>query len=108
MSLRTPLIPILVLLAGAADALAGAAHAFSGYGPGGTLYVNVLPHRAEVTLDGKRIGVANDLQAALLVDTRAGTHRLTASAPGYETVTLPVQVVRAWTTRVRLTLIPVR
>lgn len=107
MSLRTLLIPILVLLAGAADALLGPAHAFSGYGPGGTLYVNVLPHFAEVALDGKRIGVANDLQAAL-VDTRVGVHRLTVSAPGYEPVTLPVQVVRAWTTRVRLTLIPVR
>jgi hypothetical protein len=33
-------------------------------------------------------------------------HRLTVTAPGYEPTTVLVRVVRDWTTRVRLHLIP--
>jgi hypothetical protein len=35
-------------------------------------------------------------------------HTLTIQAPGYEPTTVYVRVVRDWTTRVRLTLIPAR
>jgi len=79
----------------------------SGYSRGGALYINAFPHFAEVSLDGKPIGVANDLQAAL-VDARVGMHTLTVTAPGYQSITVPVRVVRDWATRVRLELIPGR
>ncbi|MEX2222312.1 MAG: PEGA domain-containing protein [Candidatus Rokuibacteriota bacterium] len=80
-------------------------YGFSGYSLGGALYINAFPHFAEVHLDGKLIGVANDLQASL-VDTRVGVHTLSVTAPGYETTTVRVRVVRDWATRVRLQLIP--
>lgn len=82
-------------------------YGYSGYSPGGALYINALPPNAEVRLDGALIGVANDLQASQ-VDARAGTHTLTFQAPGYEPTAVLVRVVRDWTTRVRLTLIPAR
>jgi hypothetical protein len=114
MSLRPFLLVIPLLVAGAASAGAAdgvlmghSAYGYSGYSPGGTLYVNALPYFAEVRLDDKPIGLANDLQAAL-VDARVGPHLLTVTAPGYEPVTVEVWVVRDWTTRVRLTLIPAR
>ncbi len=107
-------IALLALLIGAAPAAAAdtafmghSVYGYSGYSPGGALYVNAFPINAEVRLDGALIGVANDLQASV-VDTRAGTHRLSFTAPGYEPVTVLVQVVRDWTTRVRLTMIPAR
>jgi len=56
-------------------------------------------------VDGRPIGVANDLQASL-VDARVGVHALTVSAPGYRPTTVLVRVVRDWATRVRLQLIP--
>ena len=80
---------------------------YSGYSLGGAIYVNAFPYFADVSLNGKPIGIANDLQASL-VDTRAGVHALTVTAPGYEPATVYVRVVRDWTTRVRLTLIPAR
>lgn len=80
---------------------------YSGYSLGGAIYVNAFPYFADVSLDGKPIGIANDLQASL-VDTRTGVHELTVTAPGYEPTTVLVRVVRDWTTRVRLTLIPAR
>ncbi len=83
------------------------AQGYSGYSLGGGLYINALPIDAEVRLDGVRIGRANDL-AASIVDARVGPHQLSFSAPGYEPATGLVQVVRDWTTRVRLTLIPAR
>ena len=67
--------------------------------------MNAFPYFADVSLNGKPIGIANDLQASL-VDTRTGVHALTVTAPGYEPATVYVRVVRDWTTRVRLTLIP--
>ena len=82
-------------------------YGFSGYSLGGALYINAFPHFAEVHLDGKLIGVANDLQASL-VDTRIGVHTLSVTAPGYETTTVRVRVVRDWATRVRLQLVPAR
>jgi len=113
MSFRMFLIAIL-LVAGAVTACATApgismgghpVYGYSGYSSGGALYVNAFPSFAEVSLDGKPIGVANDLQASL-VDTRAGVHALTVSAPGYRPTTVLVRVVRDWATRVRLQLIP--
>ena len=110
------LAPLAAGLIVAAPAGAGAAgdgfmrysvYGYSGFGPGGALYINALPMDAEVRLDGVLIGVANDLQAGL-VDTKAGVHRLSFSAPRYEPTTVLVRVVRDWTTRVRLTLIPAR
>src|SRR5258705_7551710 len=80
-------------------------YGYSGYSSGGALYVNAFPSFAEGSLDGKPIGVANDLQASL-VDTRAGVHALTVSAPGDRPTTLLVRGVRDWATRVRLPLIP--
>ena len=80
---------------------------YSGYSLGGAIYVNAFPYFADVSLNGKPIGIANDLQASL-VDTRTGVHELTVTAPGYEPTTVLVRVVRDWTTRVRLTLIPAR
>lgn len=80
---------------------------YSGYSLGGAIYLNAFPYFADVSLDGKPIGIANDLQASL-VDTRTGVHALTVTAPGYEPTTVLVRVVRDWTTRVRLTLIPAR
>jgi hypothetical protein len=80
-------------------------HGYSGYSSGGALYVNAFPYFAEVSLDGRPIGVANDLQASL-VDARVGVHALTVSAPGYRPTTVLVRVVRDWATRVRLQLIP--
>jgi len=82
-------------------------YGYSGYSLGGALYINAFPYFAEVSLDGRPIGVANDLQASL-VDTRVGVHKLTLTAPGYEPTTVLVRVVRDWTTRVRVTLIPAR
>lgn len=77
----------------------------SGYSSGGALYINAFPYFAEVSLDGKPIGVANDLQASL-VDARVGVHAVTVSAPGYRPTTVLVRVVRDWATRVRLQLTP--
>jgi hypothetical protein len=109
-----PLIGLLAVLGGAAPATAAdtyfmghSVRGYSGYGPGGALYINAFPVNAEVRLDGVAIGVANDLEAAV-VDARPGLHRLSFTAPGYEPATVLVQVVRDWTTRVRLTLIPAR
>ena len=105
-------IPLVVggaASAGAADStfMGHSVYGYSGYSQGGALYINAFPHFAEVSLDGKPIGVANDLQAAL-VDTRVGVHRLTVTAPGYEPTTVLVRAVRDWATRVRLQLIPAR
>ncbi len=80
-------------------------YGYSGYSRGGALYINAFPSFAEVSLDGKPIGVANDLQASL-VDARVGLHALTVTAPGYRPATVLVRVVRDWSTRVRLQLIP--
>jgi hypothetical protein len=117
MSLRVVLIlipiPLLVAAvasgasAGDATSMRQSVHGYSGYSLGGALYINAFPSSAEVSLDGKPIGVANDLQASL-VDARAGVHALTVTAPGYEPATVLVRVVRDWATRVRLQLIPAR
>ena len=112
MSSRVFLIAIL-LVAGPASGAAAAdstymsqsGYHFSGYSLGGAIYVNAFPYFAEVSLDGKPIGVANDLQASL-VDARVGVHAVTVSAPGYQPATVLVRVVRDWTTRVRLNLTP--
>jgi PEGA domain-containing protein len=82
-------------------------YGYSGYSPGGSLYINALPSDAEVRLDGVVLGRANDLQARP-VEARAGMHTLTFEAPGYEPTRVLVRVIRDWTTRVRLTLIPSR
>ena len=82
-------------------------YGYSGYSPGGSLYINALPSDAEVRLDGVLIGQANDLQARP-VEAHAGVHTLTFQAAGYEPTSVLVRVVRDWTTRVRLTLIPAR
>jgi hypothetical protein len=113
MSLRVFLLSISLLLAAAvSDALAAdntymghSVYGYSGYSLGGALYINAFPHFAEVSLDGKPIGVANDLQASL-VDARVGVHALTLTAPGYQPATVLVRVVRDWVTRVRLQLVP--
>ena len=112
MSLRVLLISILLVAgpvrgASAADStyMGHPVYGYSGYSQGGGLYLNVFPYFAEVSLDGKPIGVANDLQASL-VDARVGVHALTVSAPGYRPTTVLVRVVRDWATRVRLQLIP--
>jgi PEGA domain len=115
MSLRVFLVVLPLLVAGTASGSAAAGttymghsvYGYSGYSLGGAIYINVFPYFAEVSLDGKPIGVANDLQASL-VDTRVGVHALTVTAPGYEPATVLVRVVRDWATRVRLTLIPAR
>ena len=105
-----------VLALAAAPAVARAAdnyfmghsvYGYSGYSQGGSLYINALPIDTEVRLDGVPIGFANDLQAAP-VETRPGVHTLTFQAPGYEPTTVLVRVVRDWTTRVRLNLVPAR
>jgi len=82
-------------------------YGYAGFSPGGALYINALPSNAEVRLDGVLVGLANDLQASV-VDARPGLHTLTFQAPGYEPTIVYVGVVRDWTTRVRLTLIPTR
>ena len=106
----------LVLLPAAAPTGARAAdnyfmghsvYGYSGYSQGGSLYINALPIDAQVRLDGVPIGFANDLQASP-VETRPGIHRLTFEAPGYEPTSVLVRVVRDWTTRVRLNLVPAR
>jgi hypothetical protein len=92
--------------AAAADYFMGqSAYGYAGYSPGGSLYINALPPNAEVRLDGVLIGVANDLQASP-VEARPGVHTLIFQAPGYEPTAVVARVVRDWTTRVRLTLIP--
>ena len=112
-----PLLLALLVVAAVAG-LAPAAYAgdmysshseygYAGFSPGGALYINALPSNAEVGLDGVLVGVANDLQASV-VDARPGFHALTVQAPGYEPTIVYVRVVRDWTTRVRLTLIPAR
>jgi expansin (peptidoglycan-binding protein) len=113
MSLRVfLLVPLLVV--GAVSAVAAdntymghAVYGYSGYSLGGALYINAFPHFAEVSLNGKPLGLANDLQASL-VDARVGVHAVTVTAPGYQPATVLVRVVRDWATRVRLTLIPAR
>lgn len=115
MSLRMFLLLIPLLVAGAASGAPAAdstymghsVYGYSGYSLGGTLYINAFPHFAEVSLDGKPIGLANDLQASL-VDARVGVHALTVTAPGYQPATVLVRVVRDWATRVRLQLVPAR
>jgi hypothetical protein len=113
MSFRVMLLLFPLLVVGAArgaDAadisMGHAVYGYSGYSLGGALYVNAFPYFAEVSLDGTPIGVANDLQASL-VDARVGVHALTVTAPGYQPTTVLVRVVRNWTTRVRLQLMPV-
>jgi len=115
MSLRMFLLLVPLLVAGAASGAPAAdntymghsVYGYSGYSLGGTLYINAFPHFAEVSLDGKPIGLANDLQASL-VDARVGVHALTVTAPGYQPATVLVRVVRDWATRVRLQLVPAR
>ncbi len=109
-----PLLLALLVVAAVAGlapaASAGASHSeygYAGFSPGGALYINALPSNAEVRLDGVLVGLANDLQASV-VDARPGLHTLTFQAPGYEPTIVYVGVVRDWTTRVRLTLIPTR
>jgi PEGA domain-containing protein len=109
--------PVLLFVIATVAALASGASAadnyfmghsvygYSGYSPGGSLYINALPSNAEVRLDGVLIGQANDLQASP-VEAHAGVHTLTFQAAGYEPASVLVRVVRDWTTRVRLTLIP--
>ena len=112
MSLRVFLIAIL-LVAGATSGAPAAdttymghpVYGYSGYSLGGSLYISAFPSFAEVSLDGKPLGIANDLQASL-VDARVGLHALTVAAPGYQPTTVLVRVVRDWATRVRLGLIP--
>ena len=82
-------------------------YGYSGYSPGGSLYINALPIDAQVLLDGVPIGFANDLEARP-VETRPGIHTLTFEAPGYEPTSVLVRVVRDWTTRVRLNMVPAR
>jgi hypothetical protein len=82
-------------------------YGYSGYSQGGSLYINALPIDTQVRLDGVAIGFANDLQASP-VETRPGIHTLTFEAPGYEPTSVLVRVVRDWTTRVRLNLVPAR
>ncbi len=108
------LIGLLAVLGGVAPASAAdnyfmghSVYGYSGYSPGGALYINAFPINAEVRLDGALIGVANDLEASV-VDARAGVHRLSFTAPGYESTNVLVLVVRDWTTRVRLTMLPAR
>jgi hypothetical protein len=116
--MRVPALLLLIslLLTGAAavgpaDAYMGYSYSgfsgYSGYSLGGALYINAFPHFAEVRLNGRPIGVANDLQASL-VDAHVGVHELIVTAPGYEPTIVLVRVVRDWTTRVRLQLIPTR
>jgi hypothetical protein len=112
MSFRVFLIAVL-LVAGAASGARAADTIYmghpvyrdSGYSLGGTLYVDAFPSFAEVSLDGKPIGVANDLQASQ-VDTRVGPHALTVTTPGYQPTTVIARVVRDWATRVRRELLP--
>ena len=104
------LISLLTIIGAAdragADSFMGySSGGFTGYSVGGALYINAFPYFAEVRLNGRPIGIANDLQASL-VDTHVGVHELTVLAPGYEPTTVLVRVVRDWTTRVRLQLIP--
>jgi hypothetical protein len=106
------LISILLVAGGVSGATAAdttymghPVYGYSGYSLGGALYINAFPSFAEVSLDGRPIGVANDLQASL-VDARVGLHALTVTAPGYQPATVLVRVVRDWATRVRLQLIP--
>ena len=91
--------------AGEMSYLGHSEYGYAGYSPGGSLYINALPSNAEVSLDGVLVGLANDLEATP-VEARPGVHRLTFQAPGYEPTSVLVRVVRDWTTRVRLTLIP--
>jgi PEGA domain len=110
MWLRVFVIMITLLVAGLVSGVPAADFGYSGisgYSGGGALYINAFPHFAEVSLDGRPIGVANDLQAAL-VQARVGTHSLTVTAPGYVPTTVLVRVVRDWATRVRLELVPAR
>jgi len=114
MSLRVFLHLIPLLAAGAASGAAAdntymghSVYGYSGYSLGGALYINAFPHFAEVSLNGKPIGIANDLQASL-VDAQVGVHALTVTAPGYQPSTVLVRVVRDWATRVRLQLVPAR
>ncbi len=102
------------LAAGPTAALAAAdyfmghsVYGYSGYSLGGSLYINALPIDAQVLLDGVPIGFANDLEARA-VETRPGMHILTFEAPGYEPTAVRVRVVRDWTTRVRLYMVPAR
>ncbi len=114
---RVPLLLALLIAAAVAGLAPGASAAdmysshseygYAGFSPGGALYINALPSNAEVRLDGVLVGVANDLQATP-VDARPGMHTLTFQAPGYQPTIVYVRVVRDWTTRVRLTLIPAR
>jgi hypothetical protein len=118
--MRVPALLLLISLlltgtaVGPADAYMGYSYSgfsgysgYSGYSLGGALYINAFPHFAEVRLNGRPIGVANDLQASL-VDAHVGVHELIVTAPGYEPTIVLVRVVRDWTTRVRLQLIPAR
>jgi hypothetical protein len=105
---------VLLLAAAPAGALAAdnyfmghSVYGYSGYSPGGSLYINALPIDAQVRLDGVPIGIANDLEASP-VEARAGIHTLTFEAPGYEPTAVLVRVVRDWTTRVRLDMVPAR
>jgi hypothetical protein len=82
-------------------------YGYSGYSPGGSLYINALPIDAEVLLDGVPLGFANDLEAQP-VEARPGIHVLSFQAPGYEPTAVRVRVVRDWTTRVRLYMVPAR
>jgi hypothetical protein len=107
-------LALLALAAPASAALAAdnyfmghSVYGYSGYSQGGSLYINALPIDAEVRLDGVPIGFANDLQASP-VETWPGIHSVTFQAPGYEPTTVLVRVVRDWTTRVRLNLVPAR
>ena len=114
---RVPLLLALLIAVAVAGLASGASAAdmysshseygYAGFSPGGALYINALPSNAEVRLDGVLVGVANDLQATP-VDARPGMHTLTFQAPGYQPSVVYVRVVRDWTTRVRLTLIPAR
>ena len=69
---RVPLFPVLLVAAVVAGLAPGASagnmystgyseYGYSGFSPGGALYINALPANAEVRLDGVLVGVANDL-----------------------------------------------
>lgn len=72
-----------------------------------TITVDVLPHEAEVRLDGVLLGTAHDLISKSIFVV-PGNHRLEFSAPGYLSTTMRVTGIVDWTSRVQIVLVPDR
>jgi hypothetical protein len=86
----------------------GAYGGYGGYGPGygdgayASLRLDVKPKNAEVLVDGYYVGQVSDFDGSYHhLDVEAGAHRVEIRAPGYEPLTLNINLMAGRTVSYR-------